>query len=97
MTAALQADGNRVSRKLKRKQHFLSDSMIVLVDTSMSVNTTELAQSAILVIKIGTRWCFKGRYGAGHGRRAECPLRSCTPERARSREKSKLRCPCFCT
>ena len=77
MTAALQADGNRVDRRHKRTQHFLSDSMaVVLVETSMSVSATELGSytSAILVIKMGTRWCFKGGVEAGHGRRAECPV-----------------------
>ena len=43
MTAALQADGNRVDRRQKRSQHFLSDSMaIILVETSVSVSATEL-------------------------------------------------------
>lgn len=77
MTAALQADGNRVDRRQKRTPHFLSDSMaIILVETSVRVSATELGSypSAILVIKMGTRWCFKGGVEAGHGRRAECPV-----------------------
>ena len=77
MTAALQADGRRVDRRQQRTQHFLNDSMaMVLVETSMSVSATELGSyaSAVLVITMGPRWYFKGGVEAGHGRRAECPL-----------------------
>ena len=71
LTATMQAERKDVSRTERRTPHFLSDSIaMVIVETSMSRNGDALGSctSAILVIKKGGHWRFKGGVEAGHGK-----------------------------
>jgi hypothetical protein len=71
LTATMQAERKDVSRTERRTPYFLSDSMaMVLVETAVTRQGDALGSytSAVLVIRKGALWRFKGGVEAGHGK-----------------------------